>query len=71
MRSFPMAVISVLHWSAGLVASSVFLKGFAIGAWVDAALYLCAGVWLSAYVSVRRVGCAHSPCARSVMLVSV
>jgi hypothetical protein len=57
MRSFPMIVLSALLWSAALIASSFFLKGFAIGDWVDAMLYLGAGVWLTSYMSRRRVGC--------------
>jgi hypothetical protein len=57
MRSFPI-VMSTLLWSAALAASSFFLKGLAIGDWVDATLYLGAGVWLTVYMSGRRVRCA-------------
>ena len=58
MRSFRMVVILTLLWSAALIASSFFLKGLAIGDWVDAMLYLGAGVWLTVYMSPRRSRCA-------------
>jgi hypothetical protein len=53
-----MVVILTLLWSSALVASSYFLKGLAIGDWVDAMLYLGAGVWLTVYMSPRRSRCA-------------
>jgi len=57
MRSMVVVVMAALLWSVALVASSFFLRGVAIGDWVDAMLYLAAGVWLSAYISRRRMRC--------------
>jgi peroxiredoxin len=49
MRSLSTVVALSLLWALALVGSSFFLKGFAIGDWVDALLYLSAGVWASTF----------------------
>lgn len=47
MRSKSMVVALSLIWALALVSSSFFLKGLAIGEWVDALLYLIVGVWVT------------------------
>jgi peroxiredoxin len=47
MRSLSTVVALSLLWALALVGSSFFLKGVAFGEWVDALLYLSAGVWVS------------------------
>lgn len=59
MRSLSTVVAVSLLWALALIGSSFFLKGLAIGEWVDAALYLGAGVWATSVWLRRRV----SPCA--------
>jgi peroxiredoxin len=49
MRSLSLVVVLSLLWALALVGSSFFLKGFAIGEWVDALLYLSAGVWVTSF----------------------
>ena len=50
-RRTPSAVVGLsLLWALALVSSSFFLKGVALGEWVDSLLYLSAGVWLSTYL---------------------
>jgi len=46
-----------LLWAFALIASSYFLKGRAVGEWVDASLYLAAGLWLGA--SILRIPASH------------
>ena len=53
MRSLSNVIAVSLLWALALIASSFFLKGFAIGEWADAVLYLGAGVWVSS-VWLRR-----------------
>lgn len=45
--SLPALVVISLLWALALIASSYFLKGYAAGEWVDAMLYLAAGVWIA------------------------
>ncbi len=52
--TFRSLIVVSLLWSAMLIASSYFLRGFAAGEWVDAILYLSAGVWFSTYLLRRR-----------------
>ena len=47
MRSVSMVIAFSLLWALALVGSSFFLKGLAIGEWVDALLYLGVGVWVT------------------------
>jgi hypothetical protein len=49
MKSLSTVVTLSLLWALALIGSSFFLKGFAIGEWVDALLYLIAGVWVSSH----------------------
>jgi len=49
MRSLSLVVALSLVWALTLVGSSLFLQGVAIGEWVDALLYLIAGVWVTAF----------------------
>ena len=56
-RPFAAVVALTLLWAFALIASSYFLKGRAVGEWVDASLYLAAGLWLGA--SVLRIPTSH------------
>lgn len=47
MKSLSTVVTFSLLWALALVGSSFFLKGLAIGEWLDALLYLGAGVWVT------------------------
>ena len=49
MKSLSTVVAFSLLWALALVGSSFLLKGLAIGEWVDALLYLSAGVWVTAF----------------------
>lgn len=49
MRSPSIVVALSLAWALALVGSSFFLQGFAVGEWIDALLYLSAGVWVTAF----------------------
>ncbi|HET7614829.1 MAG TPA: hypothetical protein VFK26_12990 [Gemmatimonadaceae bacterium] len=57
MRSLSNMIAVSLFWALALIGSSLFLKGFAIGEWVDAALYLTAGVWVSSVWLRRPMSC--------------
>ena len=50
MRSFPRLLMYALLWALAIIASSYFLRGRAAGDWVDAFLYLGAGLWYGNYV---------------------
>lgn len=55
MRSFASVVVFSLLWALALVGSSFFLKGLAIGDWIDSLLYLSAAVGVSSYVLRRPI----------------
>ena len=50
MQSLGKVVLLSLLWASALIASAYFLKGLAIGDWVDSLLYLAAGAFVSPYV---------------------
>jgi hypothetical protein len=45
-------IVAALLFAAALIASSYFLRGWAGGDWVDAAVYLGLGGWLTWEVTV-------------------
>ena len=53
VQPFRRVVVWSLVWALALVGSSFLLRGLAIGDWVDALLYLSAGVAVSGYVMRR------------------
>ncbi|MEP7345499.1 MAG: hypothetical protein ABI877_09535 [Gemmatimonadaceae bacterium] len=57
MRSckVPSVVVFSLLWALALVGSSFFLKGLAIGGWIDSLLYLSAAVGVSGFVLSRPI----------------
>ena len=58
MQSLRKVVVVSLVWAVALISSSYFLRGAAIGEWVDAFLYLAAGVWVTSTWLGRRIpGC--------------
>ena len=50
MKSIRAVILVSLIWAFALIASSYFLKGLAIGDWVDAILYLGVGVWFGTWI---------------------
>jgi len=50
MKSFRLLVGLSLLWALTLIAASYFLRGTPGADWVDALLYIGAGLWFGAYV---------------------
>ena len=54
-RSLSHPYVLATLWAVMLVLSSWMLRGSRAGDWVDAALYLAAGVWLASTMGRPRV----------------